>query len=128
MLLTESQDRPTPENIAREAIRDEIRSEIRKEVIEEISNEMRNEGREEIGAQRRLEPIYSLPSQHTPHKFKGTKDPLMADDWTKQVESTMDLFSMTDREKVRYASFLMRGEARVWWDLVKETRNVDLMT
>ena len=40
-VLTESQDRPTPENIAKDVIRDEIRSKICEEVTEEIRNELK---------------------------------------------------------------------------------------
>ena len=35
---------------------------------------------------------------------------------------------MTDREKIQYASFLFRGDARIWWELMEETYDVATMT
>ena len=40
----------------------------------------------------------------------------------------MALFPMNDRERIRYASFLFRGDARIWWELMEETHDSVLMT
>ena len=79
-------------------------------------------------SQRRIEPIHGLVSQYQPPEFRGTTDPTVADDWIRSVEGTMEIFPMTDQEKIRYASFLFKGDARVWWDLVRETEDISTMT
>ncbi|XP_031283420.1 pentatricopeptide repeat-containing protein At5g39710-like [Pistacia vera] len=40
----------------------------------------------------------------------------------------MALFTMTDRENIRYANFLFRGDARIWWELMEDTHDVPVMT
>lgn len=76
----------------------------------------------------RVEPIYGLSSQHQPSEFKGTTDPVIAEEWLGSVERATGLFPMSDREKIRYASFLFRGDARIWWELMEETHDTTVMT
>ena len=44
------------------------------------------------------------------------------------VESVITLFDITDQERVRYATYLFKSGARIWWNLVRETVNVSEMT
>lgn len=46
--------------------------------------------------QNKVEPIYGLSSQHQPSEFKGTTDPVTAEEWFRSVEHTTGLFPMTD--------------------------------
>ncbi|XP_031250164.1 uncharacterized protein LOC116108019 [Pistacia vera] len=55
-------------------------------------------------------------------------DPLVAEEWFRSVEHTTALFPMTDPEKIRYASFLFRGDARIWWELMEDTHEIAVMT
>ncbi|XP_031277911.1 uncharacterized protein LOC116136343 isoform X2 [Pistacia vera] len=75
-----------------------------------------------------LEPIYGLPSQHQPSVFRGTMDPIVAEEWIRSVERTTTLFPMTEWEKIRYANFLFRGDARIWWELMEDTHDIASMT
>ena len=51
-----------------------------------------------------------------------------AKEWFKSVERTAALFPMNDRERIRYANFLFRGDARIWWELMEETHDLAPMT
>lgn len=68
-----------------------------------------------------------MPSQHQPSEFRGTVDPLVADEWFRLVERMMALFPMTDQERIQYASFLFRGDAHIWWELIEDTHDTALM-
>ena len=52
----------------------------------------------------------------------------MAEEWVESVESVMGLFTLLEREKVRFTVFHLRGDAKVWWSLVKASANVEQMT
>ena len=62
----------------------------------------------------RLHPIYHLPGPYQPMKFSGSKDPAVAEEWIESVESVMGLFTLSEREKVRFTMFHLRGDAKVW--------------
>ncbi|XP_031273899.1 uncharacterized protein LOC116132386 [Pistacia vera] len=68
-----------------------------------------------------VEPIYNLSQKHQPPEFSGSNDPAVTEEWLETVERAMALFPMSDQEKVRYASYLLRGDARVWWKLMEHT-------
>ena len=76
----------------------------------------------------RIKLINGLVSQCQPPEFQGTIDPIVVDAWIHIMEGMMEIFPMIDQEKIRYASFLFKGDARVWWDLIRETQDVSSMT
>ncbi|XP_058079941.1 uncharacterized protein LOC131228127 [Magnolia sinica] len=51
--------------------------------------------------------------------FKGTSDPSIAEDWLKQIEKVLEAMNCPDDQKVRLASFILQGEADVWWRAAK---------
>ena len=68
-----------------------------------------------------VEPIYNLSQKHQPPEFSGSNDPAVTEEWLETVERAMALFPMSDQEKVHYVSYLLRGDARVWWKLMEHT-------
>ena len=52
----------------------------------------------------------------------------MAEEWVESVESVMGLFTLSEREKVRFAVFHLRGDAKVWWSLAKASISEQQMT
>ena len=76
----------------------------------------------------RLHPIYHLPGPYQPAKFSRSRDPTVAEEWVESVKSVMGLFTLSKREKVRYAVFHLRGDAKVWWGLAKTSINEEQMT
>lgn len=49
-----------------------------------------------------------------PPSFDGTSEQLAAYDWL----SEMDISGCSDEEKVAFATFLLKGSARNWWQMV----------
>ena len=61
-------------------------------------------------------------------EFEGSYDPLVADEWLAQVERIFNFMGLTDVEKVKCASFVLKKEARYWWDTVAQRKDVGQMT
>lgn len=57
---------------------------------------------------------------YQPQKFIGIKDPTLVKGWLESVKNTMTFFKMTDREKVRYATYMLKFDIMVQWNLTLE--------
>ncbi|GMN18935.1 hypothetical protein TIFTF001_048557 [Ficus carica] len=57
-------------------------------------------------------------------EFKGTTDPLVADNWLIDIQVILDFMRLTEHEKVLCASFALKKDARHWWKTVQMRRNV----
>ena len=51
--------------------------------------------------------------------FEGGNDPLVAEEWMKEVELVLDTLGIEGNQRVVLATFLFRGEARHWWNAFK---------
>lgn len=58
--------------------------------------------------------IYRLACKYQPLEFKGTIDPVVALKWLKVVEKAITMFTMTDKENMRYATYLLKGDTKTW--------------
>ncbi|KAL5570735.1 hypothetical protein UlMin_020332 [Ulmus minor] len=74
------------------------------------------------------EPVYKRFCQIKPAEFVGSSDPLEAEEWLSSIETILEFMELNDREKVMYASYMLRKDARYWWESVKLRRNVLTMT
>ena len=66
---------------------------------------------------------------HHPPTFTGGEDPMVADHWFMQVEKVLDAMEIiSDTTRIRLAAFQLEGEAQVWWNWAKISRELDAMT
>ena len=66
---------------------------------------------------------------HHPPIFIGGGDPMVADHWIMQVDKVleaMEIASYTTR--IRLAAFQLEGEAQVWWNWAKTSRDLEART
>ncbi|KAL5577992.1 hypothetical protein UlMin_019691 [Ulmus minor] len=63
-----------------------------------------------------------------PPLFEGTTNPLEAEDWLSTMETILDFMELRDEEKITCAVYVLRKEARYWWDAVKTRRVVQAMS
>ena len=63
-----------------------------------------------------------------PPLFEGTTNPLDAEDWLSTMETILDFMELRDEEKITCTVYVLRKEARYWWDAVKTRRVVQAMT
>ncbi|GKE49757.1 zinc finger, CCHC-type, retrotransposon gag domain protein [Tanacetum coccineum] len=46
-------------------------------------------------------------------------DPVIVTNWVKEIEDIFEISECSTRQRVKYASHLLKGEARHWWDMIK---------
>ena len=63
-----------------------------------------------------------------PPLFEGSINPLDAEEWLSTMETILDFMELRDDEKIICATYVLRKEARYWWDAVKTRRNIREMT
>ena len=63
------------------------------------------------------------------HSRGGGGDPMVADHWFMQVEKVLEAMKITsDTTRIRLAAFQLEGEAQVWWNWAKTSRDLKAMT
>ena len=66
---------------------------------------------------------------HYPPTFTGEGDPMVANHWFQQVERVLEAMEITsDATRIRLATFQLEGESQVWWDWIKVSRDLKMMT
>ena len=66
--------------------------------------------------------------KRNPPVFKGTVDPAVAEEWVSMIEKIFDFVQIKDDEKVKCIVYMLRKDARIWWEVVEKSRNVAVMT
>ncbi|XP_062116820.1 uncharacterized protein LOC133830766 [Humulus lupulus] len=68
-------------------------------------------------------------SENKPHQpFEGKADPIVPEDLIRSVEAIFDHMELNDRQRVSCAVYLLKMDARIWWDVIKQTRDLNTMT
>ena len=66
---------------------------------------------------------------HHPPTFIGGGDSMVADHWFMQVEKVLEAMEITSNTtRIRLAAFQLEGEAQVWWNWAKTSRDLEAMT
>ncbi|XP_060961841.1 uncharacterized protein LOC133032040 [Cannabis sativa] len=63
-----------------------------------------------------------------PPTFLGGTDIIKAEQWMSTITRILDNMGVTGTERVNCAAFMLQDHARVWWDIVGQTRDVNAMT
>ena len=66
---------------------------------------------------------------HHPPIFTWGGDPMVADHWFMQVEKILEAMDITsDTTRIKLFAFQLEGEAQVWWNWAKTSRDLEAMT
>ena len=66
---------------------------------------------------------------HHPSTFIGGGDPMVADHWFMQVQKVLEAMEITSNTtRIRLPAFQLEGEAQVWWNWAKTSRDLEAMT
>ena len=66
---------------------------------------------------------------HHSSTFTRGGDPMVANQWFMQVEKVLEAMEITsDTTRIRLAAFQLEGEAQVWWNWAKTSRDLEAMT
>ncbi|KAL5578237.1 hypothetical protein UlMin_019936 [Ulmus minor] len=76
----------------------------------------------------RQEPLYERFRLMKPDEFEGSSNPLVAEEWISSIQTILDFMHLNEREKVLCATYVLKKDARYWWETVKMRRNVQDMT
>ena len=76
----------------------------------------------------RREYLYERLCKMKPPLFEGTTNSLEAENWLSTMETILDFMELRDEKKITCAVYVLRKEARCWWDAVKSRRVVQSMT
>ncbi|KAL5539055.1 hypothetical protein UlMin_044547 [Ulmus minor] len=76
----------------------------------------------------RQELLYERFRRMKPDEFEGSSDPLVAEEWISSIQTILDFMHLNEREKVLCATYVLKKDARYWWETVKMRRNVQDMT
>ena len=63
-----------------------------------------------------------------PPVFEGTVDLAVAEERISMIKKIFEFIQIKDVDKVKCAVFMLRKDARIWWDTVKRTRDTTKMT
>ncbi|KAG6531841.1 hypothetical protein ZIOFF_005668 [Zingiber officinale] len=74
------------------------------------------------------QPVYKQFRELGPTEFKGTTDPIAAEGWIRSLETIFDFMQLTDADKVRCAIFMLRDDARVWWEGARLIVDLTILT
>ena len=66
--------------------------------------------------------------KRNPLVFKGTVNPVVAEEWISMIEKIFEFVQIEDEDKVKCAIYMLRKDERIWWDAVKKTQDVTVMT
>ncbi|KAL5583600.1 hypothetical protein UlMin_016042 [Ulmus minor] len=98
----------------------------------EIQNLRRQRNHSEQGheEEHESEPKIEQPRfrRMKPDEFEGSSDPLVAEEWISSIQTILDFMHLNECEKVLCATYVLKKDARYWWETVKMRRNVQDMT
>ncbi|GMN68483.1 hypothetical protein TIFTF001_037548 [Ficus carica] len=77
---------------------------------------------------RTLEELYDRFRRMKAPEFEGSTNPIEADNWLIDLQVALNFLRLNDQEKVLCASFMLRKDARLWWETVQIRREVTQMT
>ncbi|XP_073314768.1 uncharacterized protein [Primulina huaijiensis] len=80
------------------------------------------------GARPRPEAVYERVRKMDPKEFSGTTDPMVAEGWIKSIEVIFDFMELQDADRVRCTTFLLTGDARLWWESASVSVNLQALT
>ncbi|GMN19677.1 hypothetical protein TIFTF001_045221 [Ficus carica] len=61
-------------------------------------------------------------------EFEGPANSIEADTWLLDIQVILDFMGLTEQEKIRCASLMLKKDAQHWWMTVQVRRNVTTMS
>ncbi|GMN64648.1 hypothetical protein TIFTF001_033704 [Ficus carica] len=74
------------------------------------------------------EELYDRFRRMKAPEFEGSTNPIEPDNWLIDLQVALNFLRLNDQEKVLCASFMLRKDARLWWETIQIRRDVTQMT
>ncbi|XP_073269953.1 uncharacterized protein [Primulina huaijiensis] len=82
----------------------------------------------DTGVRPRPEAVYERFRKMDPKEFSGTTDPVIAEGWIKSIEVIFTFMELQDADRVICATFLLAGDAKLWWESASVLVNLQTLT
>ncbi|GKD77107.1 hypothetical protein Tco_1339728, partial [Tanacetum coccineum] len=63
---------------------------------------------------------------YKPAEFHGENDPVIVTNWLKEIEDIFEISECSPRQRMKYASHLIKREVRHWWNMIKIAHGDDV--
>ncbi|XP_047308095.1 ATP-dependent Clp protease proteolytic subunit-like [Impatiens glandulifera] len=73
-------------------------------------------------------PAYKQFMSFKPVDFKGSTDPMVAEEWMQSMETISEFMQCSNSDRLRCASFMFKDDARIWWQGAKSTLDLNAAT
>ena len=73
-------------------------------------------------------PIFKQFMGFKPADYKGSTDPMVAEEWMRSMETIFEFMQISNVERVRCASFMFKDDARIWWQGAKTTLDLNTVS
>ncbi|GMN72167.1 hypothetical protein TIFTF001_052802, partial [Ficus carica] len=74
------------------------------------------------------EELYDSFRRMKAPEFEGSTNPIDADNWLIDLQVILNFLRLSDQEKILCASFVLKKDARLWWEAVQIRWDVTQMT
>ncbi|XP_047339990.1 uncharacterized protein LOC124943536 [Impatiens glandulifera] len=64
-------------------------------------------------------PVYKQFMTFKPAEFKGSTNPIVSEEWVQSMETIFEFMQISEVERVMCATFMLRDDARIWWQGAK---------
>ncbi|XP_073298477.1 uncharacterized protein [Primulina huaijiensis] len=87
-----------------------------------------NQAAVDTGARPRPEAVYERFRRMDPKEFLGTTVPMIAEGWIKSIEVIFAFMELQDADRFRCAIFLLTWDARLWWESMSVSVNLQTLS
>ena len=87
--------------------------------MDRLANLMAQYIEQQMARPERSTIVYEQFMKLNPPKFVGTTNPLVAEEWLKKLGAIFEVMGVNDDQKLALATFMLRGEARNWWEAMR---------
>ncbi|XP_047310717.1 uncharacterized protein LOC124914255 [Impatiens glandulifera] len=74
------------------------------------------------------QPAYKHFMSFKPSDFKGSTDPMVAEEWIHSIETIFEFMQCNNSDRLRCATFMFKDDARIWWQGAMSTLDLDTAT
>ena len=72
--------------------------------------------------------MYERFRKQQPSIFEGGPDPLKAEQWMTMITTSLDFMRVEGHDRVACATYMLREDARIWWEVASQTKDVTALT
>lgn len=96
--------------------------------IQEMANAIRGNNNHQENAESRVMRIQGEFRKSRPPVFRGIMDPMIAEEWLRQITRSMNNQKVPEDLKVTIACTYLEGQAYHWWESVLSMPNTEITT